>query len=150
MEDSSTEFGASVSESHARKLFFDPLPLNGIIRFCNSISKCEKPPLFGFFGLDASLDQINHNTIGAGLPGLGDSMHVFCNAMWKRYALTNRSFQSSHGLILHHCAPKYTIIVILFSKPDSLMHMDVSRIRWFDLPVFRLEAYLRVADYSSK
>jgi hypothetical protein len=76
-------------------------------------------------------------------------MHVFCNAMWKRYALTNRSFQSSHGLMLHHCAPKYTIIVILFSKPDSLMHMDVSRIRWFDLPVFRLEAYLRVADNSS-
>lgn len=149
MEDSSTEFWASVSESHVRKLFFDPFPLHGIIRFRNSISQCEKPPLFGFFGLDAGLDQINHNTIGAGLPGFGDSMHVFCNAMWKRYALTNRSFQPSHGLMLHHCAPECTIIANLLSKPDSLVHLDVSCIRWFDLPIFRLEAHLRFADNTS-
>ena len=91
-EDWSTGFWASVSESHARKLLFNPLPLGGIIRFRESISEGEKPLLFAFFGLDAGLDQIHKDAIGAGLPCLGDGMHVLRDANWKRYALTDRSF----------------------------------------------------------
>lgn len=89
MEDWSTGSRASVSESHARKLLFDPLPLGGISRFRKLISEREKSLFFGFFGLEAGFDQIYKNSIGAGLPSLGDGMHVFCDVRWKGYALTN-------------------------------------------------------------
>jgi len=102
------------------------LPLVGISRFRKLISEREKPPSFGFFRLEAGFDQIHKNSIGAGLPRLGDGMHVFCDARWEGYTLTNWFFQSSHAVILHHFAPK---CIRSAMSERGLMTMTLSSIR---------------------
>ena len=70
VEDQSIGSSASAAESHSRQLFLQAFPLGRIGRLGESTDERKKPFLLGFFGLQASLDQVDEHAIRARLPGL--------------------------------------------------------------------------------
>jgi hypothetical protein len=96
-----TAFSALLTEGHPSEFFLDAPAFGRVRGLGEPVGERKDALLFGLFRLEASLDQVHENSIGAGLASLGDGMDVFGNSGGKGNALADGFSGFGIELILH-------------------------------------------------
>jgi len=101
--------GLKAAEGEAGELFLDAAALGGVGGFREAVGKREEGFLFGLFGAKTGLDEVDQDTVGAGLAFFGHIAHAPGDGGRQRHALTDGFFLSFHEASIHHFAPEYTM-----------------------------------------
>jgi len=97
---------ASLTKGHSRQLLLQPFPFLRIRTLRELIGERKEPLFLRFFGLQARLNQIHQDAIGAGLLSLRQGAHAPGNSRGNRNALPDGILGLSHiPIILHQPAP---------------------------------------------